>query len=232
MQFFVGTSGYSYREWKGSFYPERLPQSQMLGYYAQRFSAVEINNTFYRMPATDVLQSWLQHVPTEFRFALKAPQTITHRKRLKGVRREVKNFFRAASVLNERLAPLLFQLPPNFKKDLPRLEALLQLIGRTRAAFEFRHPTWFDGDVFDALRRKSCALCIADMDDAPIPDVVGTAGWGYVRLRRKRYTRRRLGEWIEKLRSQKWAEAYVFFKHEETGTGPRLAARFMELTGG
>ena len=232
MQFFVGTSGYSYREWKGSFYPERLPQREMLGYYAQRFSAVEINNTFYRMPATDVLQSWLQHVPTEFRFALKAPQTITHRKRLKGVRREVKNFFRAASVLNKRLAPLLFQLPPNFKKDLPRLEALLQLIGRTRAAFEFRHPTWFDGDVFDALRRKSCALCIADMDDSPTPDVVGTADWGYVRLRRKRYTRRRLGEWIEKLRSQKWASAYVFFKHEETGTGPRLAARFMELTGG
>ncbi len=231
MHFFVGTSGYSYREWKGSFYPEKLPQSEMLACYAQQFSAVEINNTFYRMPAAGVLKTWTRQVPKEFRFALKAPRTITHRMRLRNVRRETRAFLRAVSVLKEYQAPLLFQLPPNFKKDLPRMEAFLELVGQAQAAFEFRHASWFSEDVFDALRRKSCALCIADVDDAPIPDVVGTAGWGYVRLRRKRYTRRQLGEWIGRLRSQKWGEAYVFFKHEETGAGPRFAARFLELSG-
>jgi uncharacterized protein YecE (DUF72 family) len=232
MQFFVGTSGYSYREWKGSFYPEKLRQREMLGYYAQRFAAVEINNTFYRLPANAVLKSWPQQVPKEFRFALKAPQAITHRKRLKSVRREMKDFLRAASILKGHQAPLLFQLPPNFRKDLPRLEAFLESIGTTtRAAFEFRHPSWFDGDVFNLLRKHSRSLCIADTDEAPNPGVVSTAGWGYVRLRRKRYSRRQLADWTQKLRSQKWTEAYVFFKHEQTGTGPRFATRFLELAG-
>jgi uncharacterized protein YecE (DUF72 family) len=232
MRFHVGTSGYSYQQWKRSFYPQKLPQKEMLSYYAQRFAAVEINSTFYRMPAPNAVKSWAQQVPDAFRFAFKAPQTITHRKRLKDVEEETNDFLRMAATMKGRRGPLLFQLPPNFKKDLPRLSVFLDLVGkRTLAAFEFRHESWFDEDVFDCLRRKSCALCIADMDDSPFTELVCTAGWGYVRLRRERYTRKRLGEWIEKMRSQAWEEAYVFFKHEETGTGPRLATRFLELAG-
>jgi uncharacterized protein YecE (DUF72 family) len=232
MRFFVGTSGYSYKEWKKKFYPASLPQEEMLSYYARRFSTVEINSTFYRLPKAAVFQSWAKQVPDDFRFAFKAPQTITHRKRLNEVGRETKSFLRAVATLKGRRSPLLFQLPPNFKKDLPRLKAFLSLIGSgTRTAIEFRHASWFDDEVYDALRRKSVALCIADMDDAPPPPVVNTAGWGYVRLRRERYTAQGLRKWIEKLKSQNWGEAYVFFKHEETGTGPRFAARFLELAG-
>ena len=232
MRFFVGTSGYSYKEWKGSFYPEKLPQKEMLSYYAQRFNAVEINSTFRRMPEASVLKSWTQQVPDTFRFVLKAPQTITHFKRLKNVKAETRDLLRKASVLKGRRGPVLFQLPPNFKKDLSRLKPFLRLIGRrTRAAFEFRHESWFDDEVFDCLRKHSCALCTADSDDSPWTDLVTTAGWGYVRLRRERYTGKRLGQWIERIRSQPWNEAFVFFKHEDTGTGPNLATRFLELAG-
>jgi uncharacterized protein YecE (DUF72 family) len=232
MRFFVGTSGYSYKEWKGTFYPERLPQKEMLSYYAQRFSTVEINNTFYRMPSVSVMESWAQQVPDSFRFVLKVPQTITHFKRLKNVEEETDHLLHAASALKGRTGPLLFQLPPNFKKDLSRLEVFLSLIAnRTSSAFEFRHESWFDGDVFDCLRASSCALCVADMDDFRRADLVSTANWGYVRLRRESYTDKQLGEWIETLRSQNWEEAYVFFKHEDVGTGPKLAARFLELAG-
>src|SRR5258708_1624930 len=193
MRFFVGTSGYSYKEWKGSFYPEKYPQKEMLSYYAQRFSAVEINSTFRRMPEASVLKSWTQQVPDTFRFVLKAPQTITHFKRLKNVKAETRDLLRKASVLKGRRGPVLFQLPPNFKKDLSRLKPFLRLIGRrTRAAFEFRHESWFDDEVFDCLRKHSCALCTADSDDSPWTDLVSTAGWGYVRLRRGRYTKKRL----------------------------------------
>jgi uncharacterized protein YecE (DUF72 family) len=232
LHFFVGTSGYSYREWKGSFYPEKLPQKEMLSYYAQRFAAVEVNSSFRRMPEASVLKSWTEQVPNSFRFALKAPQAITHFKRLKNVRAATRELLRTASVLKARQGPLLFQLPPNFKKDLPRLKAFLRLIGRrTRAAFEFRHESWFDDEVFDCLRTNSCALCIADMDESPSANVISTAGWGYLRLRRERYTARSLRQWIERIMSQPWNEVYVFFKHEDTGTGPKLAARFLELAG-
>lgn len=202
----------------------------MLSYYAQRFSTVEINNTFYRMPTASVVESWAEQVPDLFRFVLKAPQTITHRKRLKDAEDETDRLLRTATVLRGRQGPLLFQLPPNFKKDLSRLEAFLGLIaGRTSAAFEFRHESWFDDEVFDHLRANSCALCIADTDDSPSPSLVNTAGWGYLRLRREGYTHESLGEWIEKLQSPGWNEAYVFFKHEDAGTGPKLAARFLDL---
>jgi uncharacterized protein YecE (DUF72 family) len=230
MQLFVGTSGYSYKEWKGKFYPEKLSQKAMLGFYAERFSTVEANSTFRRMPSPGVLKSWSEQVPAGFRFALKAPQTITHFKRLKNVGGATKDFLRIAAVLKRRLGPALFQLPPNFKKDLPRLEAFLRMVGkRTPVAFEFRHTSWFDGEVFECLRAKSCALCIADVDESPRPELISTAGWGYLRLRRKRYTRKQLAEWIERIRSQSWGEAYVFFKHEDSGTGPKYAARFLEL---
>jgi len=231
MRFFVGTSGYSYKEWKGSFYPEKLAQKEMLSYYAQRFSTVEINNTFYRMPKAGVLESWAQQVPDGFRFVLKAPQKITHFKRLKDAEEETDYLLRTAAVLEGHRGPLLFQLPPNFKKDLPRLEPFLNLVGGTPAAFEFRHESWFDDEVFECLRKNSCALCVADIDDSPCADLVNTAGWGYVRLRREDYTDEYLREWIERLRSQGWDEAYVFFKHEDAGIGPKLAARFLELAG-
>jgi len=171
-------------------------------------------------------------VPASFRFALKAPQTITHRKRLKNAEQETEDLLRIASTLKRRCGPLLFQLPPNFKKDLSRLEAFLSFIpSKTSAAFEFRHESWFDDEVFDCLRANSCALCVADTDELPIADLVSTANWGYVRLRRESYTDKQLAKWIEKFSSQKWRETYVFFKHEDTGTGPKFATRFLELAG-
>jgi uncharacterized protein YecE (DUF72 family) len=230
MRFFVGTSGYSYKEWKGTFYPEKMPAKDMLGYYAQRFSTVEINNTFYRMPAPSVLESWALQVPESFRFVLKAPQAITHFKRLKDVGEPTERFLQVASVLKQRLGPLLFQLPPNFKKDLPRLEAFLDLIpAGTHAALEFRHDSWFDDEVFTRLRKKSCALCVADAEELPSPDLVNTARWGMLRLRRENYSKQQLAEWVDKARSQQWDEAYVFFKHEDSGTAPKFATRFLEL---
>ena len=186
MRFFVGTSGYSYPEWKGNFYPEKLPQKKMLDYYAQRFSTVEINNTFYRMPKVSDLESWAQQGPDSFRFAFKAPQAITHRKRLKDAEQETDYFLRTTSLMKRRMGPLLFQLPPNFKKDVPRLEAFLSLLrGAKAAVFEFRHESWFEDDVFDYLRSHACALCVADIDDSQRSDLVRTANWGYVRLRRE-----------------------------------------------
>ncbi len=182
MHFFVGTSGYSYPKWKGAFYPEKLPQKEMLGYYAGRFSTVEINSSFYRMPTVEAVTSWAQQVPDSFQFVFKAPQAITHRRRLKSAQDELEMLVNTSSALQRRLGPLLFQLPPNFKKDLPRLESFLSLFGEgARVAFEFRHESWFDDEVFDCLRANSCALCLADADDLPDAALVRTAGWGYVR---------------------------------------------------
>jgi uncharacterized protein YecE (DUF72 family) len=230
MQFFVGTSGYSYKEWKGTFYPKKLPQKEMLRFYAGRFSTVEVNNTFYRMPSPKLLESWAEQVPNDFRFVLKAPQAITHFKRLQDVEEPTGQFLGTASVLKERQGPLLFQLPPNFKKDVPRLERFLNLIkDGTSTAFEFRHESWFEEDVFSLLRAKACALCVADADDLPSVDHINTARFGILRLRRARYSKRQLAEWIDKLNSQNWDEVYVFFKHEDTGTGAKLATRFIEL---
>jgi uncharacterized protein YecE (DUF72 family) len=193
MRFFVGTSGYSYKEWKGSFYPEKLPQKEMLSYYAQRFSAVEVNNTFYRMPQPGVIESWAKQVPPAFRFVLKAPQTITHFGRLKGVEEQTDQFVGTASVLKKQLGPLLFQLPPNFKKDLPRLECFLkQIKDGTAIAFEFRHESWFEEDVFACLRAKACALCMADSEDTPAARLLTTAPSILLRLRRERYSKKQL----------------------------------------
>jgi uncharacterized protein YecE (DUF72 family) len=230
MRFFVGTSGFSYAAWKGSFYPQKLPQKQMLSFYAQRFSTVEINSSFRRMPDPKVVESWAAEVPPGFRFVLKAPQGITHFKRLNGVEEQTGQFLRTAAVLKRRLGPLLFQLPPNFKKDLPRLARFLKLIKRGPSlAFEFRHESWFEDDVFALLRANRCALCVADAEDLPRGQFVDTASWGFVRLRRERYSKQQLLKWIDAISAQNWKEAYVFFKHEETGTGPKLAARFLEL---
>ncbi len=230
MNIHVGTSGYSYKEWKGSFYPEKIPAKDMLRYYSERLSTVEINATFYRMPQPSMLENWKEQVPPTFRFSLKAPQRITHIKRLKEIEDETKYFLETASVLGDELGVVLFQLPPNFKKDLPRLEAFLtQLPQTTRAAFEFRHPTWFDDDVLALLRSQNRPLVVSDTDDMPTTHIDKTADWGYLRLRRVLYSEENLKEWLGRIRDQNWQETFLFFKHEDAGTGPRLAAQFIEL---
>lgn len=232
MNLYVGTSGYSYKEWKGSFYPEKIPAKEMLRYYSERLSTVEINATFYRMPQQSMLENWKDQVPGSFRFSLKAPQRITHFKRLKETEEETKYFLETAVVLAEQLGVVLFQLPPNLKKDLPRLEAFLaQLPASTRAAFEFRHPTWFDDDVLDLLRSRNIALVVSDTDDMPTTHIDKTADWGYLRLRRVNYSEENLQEWLGRIRSQNWKETFLFFKHEDAGTGPKLAAQFLQLAG-
>ncbi|MEK6281289.1 MAG: DUF72 domain-containing protein [Acidobacteriota bacterium] len=232
MNLYVGTSGYSYKEWKGSFYPEKIPAKDMLRYYAERLSTVEINATFYRMPQKSMLENWKEQVPKSFRFSLKAPQRITHFKRLKETDEETKYFYETASVLAEQLGVVLFQLPPNMKKDLPRLEAFLaQLPAEVRAAFEFRHPTWFDDDVLALLHTHNRPLVVSDTDDMPTTHIDKTADWGYLRLRRVEYAESNLNEWLQRINEQQWQETFVFFKHEDEATGPKLAAQFLELAG-
>ena len=229
MRLLAGTSGFAYKEWKGSFYPKDLPAADMLRYYADRFPAVEINNTFYRMPSVATLESWAQQAPDGFVFALKASQQITHRKRLNDVAEPVDIFFRNAVVLGARLGPVLVQLPPNMKKDNARLAAFLELVPeRRRVAFEFRHPSWFDDDVYDVLRARAAALCIAHGEEVQTP-LVATADWGYLRLRQVAYDDSDLGAWVERVRAQAWGDVFTFFKHEDECTGPRLAARFGQL---
>ena len=231
MTLYVGTSGYSYKEWKGSFYPEKIPSKEMLRYYSERLSTVEINATFYRMPQASMLENWKEQVPGSFRFALKASQRITHFKRLKETDEETKYFLEtAAAVLTEQLGVVLFQLPPNMKKDLPRLETFLTLLpATTPAAFEFRHPTWFDDDVLDLLRSQNRPLVVSDTDDLPTTHIDKTADWGYLRLRRVNYSEENLVEWAARIRDQNWKETFLFFKHEDAGTGPRLAAQFLRI---
>ena len=232
MTLYVGTSGYSYKEWKGSFYPEKIPAKEMLPYYSSRLPAVEINNTFYRLPQPTVLENWKEQVPPSFRFSVKASQRITHFKRLKEVAEETKYFLDTAAVLADRLGPILFQLPPNMKKDLPRLQAFLDCLpAGTRATFEFRHPTWFEDDVLEVLSEKNYPLCISDTDDLPATHIDRTADWGYLRLRRVNYSPDTLAEWMKRIRDQGWNDAFVFFKHEDEGTGPRLAGEFLTLAG-
>ena len=227
----VGTSGYNYPEWKGSFYPEDMKPARMLSYYAERFSTVEINATFYRMPTATTVEGWARAVPPDFTFVLKAPQRITHFARLKDVDDGVRFFCDTAGLLRARLGPLLFQLPPNFKKDVSRLgDLLVQLPPERRAAFEFRHESWFADDVYDRLRARNAALCIADTEAGSTP-AVATADWGYLRLRAVDYTDAQLAEWLATMRriGATWTDAFVFFKHEEKGTGPALAKRFEAL---
>ena len=234
MQVLVGTSGYSYKEWKGTFYPEDLKAADMLRYYAERLTTVEINNTFYRMPKASVLENWAAQVGDSFVFVLKGSQRITHMKRLKDAGESVAYLFETAAVLGRKLGPVFFQLPPYQKKDTPRLRAFLDLLPADRpVAFEFRHETWFDDEVYEALRAKGAALCAADTDesgDEGAP-VVPTGGFGYLRLRRATYSDADLAAWAEKVRGQAWDRAFVFFKHEDAGKGPAMAARFRRLIG-
>jgi uncharacterized protein YecE (DUF72 family) len=230
MKLLVGTSGYSYKEWKGSFYPDDLPAAGMLRFYAQRFQTVEINNTFYQMPAATTLARWSTEVPEGFVFVLKASRRITHEKKLKDTEDSLSYLLKTVSVLAKNLGPLLFQLPPFFKKDLPRLRDFLTLLPtERRVAFEFRHASWFDDQVSDTLRAHRAALCIADTDDEEKVPFLATAPWGYFRLRRQNYGDKDLARWAKQIQDQPWEESFIFFKHEEEGKGPKLAARFLEL---
>jgi uncharacterized protein YecE (DUF72 family) len=231
MRVLVGTSGFSYPAWRGSFYPEKLPESKMLGHYATRMGAVEINNTFYRMPTPETLARWAAETPDAFRFALKSPRRITHDRRLNDVTSAVERLDQAARALGEKLGPILFQLPPNMKKDVVRLDDFLAMLPPgLRAAMEFRHTSWFEDDVYACLRTRGAALCIAESEELATPPVA-TAPWGYLRLRRQDYDRAALDAWAERIQGQTWETAYVFFKHEDEAKGPDFAATFTNICG-
>jgi len=215
----AGASGYSFKEWKGGFYPADLRPEGMLAWYGERLPSVEINNTFYRMPKSDVLEGWARATPESFRFAIKASRRITHFAHLKAesAAESVAFLYRTLGALGAKRGPVLFQLPPVMKKDLARLQAFLALLPADhRAAFEFRHPSWFSDDVYDALRTASAALCLSEREDNAPPPLVETAPWGYVRLRLETYSDAELQAWARRLGERAWRETYVYFMHEPT----------------
>ena len=233
MNVLVGTSGWSYKEWKGSFYPPKLPAEEMLRFYSRYFPTVEVNNSFYRIPAERVLAGWAEQVPESFRFVMKASRRVTHNNRLRDEDGSLGYFLRAINPLGERLGPTLFQLPPNFKKDLDRLLGFLGALPRHwPAAMEFRHSSWFDEEVYDALRDRDVALVAVDENEAEGigSPLVPTASWGYLRLRRVAYEEARLRTWAERILNQAWSEAYVFLKHEDgSPTGPAAAEKISRI---
>lgn len=228
----AGTSGFSYDEWKGLFYPDDLPASERLRFYASELPTVEINNTFYRMPKSDVVASWFEDTPPDFRFVLKASRRITHFSKLKDVADSVEYLFKVSAILRDKLAATLFQLPPWLRKDVALLRDFLDTLpAGSRAALDFRHLSWFDDEVYALLRSKDVALCGGDPeDDGVASPLVATASFGYLRLRDRDYDDAALDVWAERVRAQPWQEAYVFFKHETVG--PELAARFGTRFGG
>jgi uncharacterized protein YecE (DUF72 family) len=230
MRIHVGTSGYNYPEWKGSFYPAGLKAKEMFAFYASRFDTVEINFTFYRMPTVQMASGWRDQAPEGFIYVLKAPRRITHDRRLKDCDEFVDLFAEAARALGPHLGPLLFQLPPSARCDLPRLEAFLALIPPDlRVAFEFRHESWLNDDVFDALEKRGAALCVADLGDRTTP-VKATATFGYFRLRDEGYRQQDLRGWVDRVaeHTESWQDVFVYFKHEDEGRGPEFAAAFIE----
>ena len=233
MKIWVGTSGFQYPEWKGTFYPEDLPTAEMLPFYADRFLTTEINYTFHRIPAAKTIDNWNQLTPQTFCFGLKAPQKITHFAKLRDCADTLRYFYDVVSGLGKKLGPVLFQLPPNFKKDTLVLGDFINgLPGGLRAAFEFRHESWFDAEIFDLLKSRNIALCIADTDSIVTPKKI-SADYGYLRLRREDYTETDVKRWSDFVREQgsNWKDAFVYFKHEESGIGPKLARQMMELLG-
>jgi len=229
----AGASGYSYKEWKGVFYPASIKPEAMLGWYAERLPTVEINNTFYRMPAASVLENWARSTPEGFRFAIKASRRITHIARLKAetAADSVNYLYRNLAALGEKRGPVLFQLPPQMKKDLPRLAAFLELLpSNHRAAFEFRNPSWLDDEVYEALRAAGAALCLSEREDNAPPPLVQTAPWGYVRLRLESYSDDDLRQWAGRLAATGWGETYVYFMHEPTA--PAYADALMRFATG
>ena len=230
MNLYVGTSGYAYKEWKGPFYPKDVPSSGFLRYYGEHFRAVEINNSFYRIPKPEVLKAWAAEVPSEFRFVLKASQRLTHFKRLKDCAEILDYFISVATTLEQRLGPIFFQLPPNLKRDIPRLRDFLALIpDGIRTVFEFRNQSWFDDETYTTLRERNAALCIAEADNGLDVPVTPTADFGYLRLRLPDYSAAALKSWLKKVRDQSWKDAFIFFMHEDEGNGPRLAKQLLEI---
>jgi uncharacterized protein YecE (DUF72 family) len=232
MNHWIGTSGFQYTEWKGNFYPEDLPASKMLSFYAERLSTTEINYTFHRIPSPKTIDNWKSLTSAGFRFALKAPQKITHWSKLRDCADTLDYFWRVVSGLGERLGPVLFQLPPTFKKDADVLGSFLRELPAMRAAFEFRHESWFDEEILGLLKGRNIALCIADTEVLATPEEI-TADYGYLRLRREDYKKADVERWAKFVRDQKarWKEAFVYFKHEESGIGPKLAGQMVELLG-
>jgi uncharacterized protein YecE (DUF72 family) len=225
----VGTSGYQYKYWRGSFYPEKCKEADMLAEFAARLPTVEINNTFYRMPKPAVMEKWAATVPEDFRFAVKASRRITHIKRLKEVGEEVGDLLNTASVLGEKLAIVLFQLPPNLKCDLGRLDGLLAALQPAgRYTLEFRHESWFTDEVFARLRDRNVALCLCDEGEGEkaVP-WVSTASFGYLRLRRETYSAEQLAAVAKQVAAESWTDAYAYFKHEPDA--PALAAQLQGL---
>lgn len=227
----VGTSGFQYPEWKGTFYPSDLSTAKMLPYYSERFCTTEINYTFHRIPSAKSIDNWCNATPGNFQFALKAPQKITHFAKLRNCGDTLRYFFGVIASLERKLGPVLFQLPPNLKKDRELLALFLNDLPPTmRAAFEFRHESWLSDEVFELLAQKNVALCIAESEKLSTP-VSATADYGYLRLRREDYVAGDIARWSEVIRAQteKWSDAYVYFKHEESGIGPKLAMQLSEL---
>jgi uncharacterized protein YecE (DUF72 family) len=231
MNLWVGTSGFQYTEWKGTFYPEDLPAAKMLAFYAERLSTTEVNYTFHRIPSPKSIQNWWEGTPEHFKFSLKAPQKVTHFAKLRNCGDTLRYFYQVISDLEAKLGVVLFQLPPAFKKDAPLLGDFLNDIpSGMRAAFEFRHTSWFDDEVFELLKGKNVALCIADSETVATP-WVATADYGYLRLRREDYQTEDVARWAEAIKGQStgWSDAFVYFKHEESGIGPKLATQFREI---
>jgi uncharacterized protein YecE (DUF72 family) len=218
----AGASGYSFKEWKGSFYPETMKPDAMLAWYAERLPTVEINNTFYQMPKAAVLENWAATTPTDFRFAIKASRRISHDARLKAdaAADSIAYLYRMLESLGPKRGPVLFQLPPFLKKDVPRLVEFLQALPSDhRAAFEFRHESWFEDTVYSALSDAGAALCLSEREDDAPPPLVETTSWGYVRLRLEEYSDADLAQWAQRLRATSWTDAYVYFMHEPTAPG-------------
>jgi len=230
MRLYAGSSGFSYKQWKGPFYPEKLPPAQMLEFYAERLTSVEINNTFYRMPSKKLLEGWASKVPDRFRFAIKATRRITHSKKLKDCEEEMQFFVGALQTLGNHLGPVLFQLPPNFLIDLERLDTFLKLIPTPmQAAFEFRHDSWVNDEVAQRLATSKHTLVWADTDKTDRQHWPAAGDWFYLRLRREGYDETQLQGWLERLRAANAREAFVFFKHEDEGAAPALAKQLNDL---
>jgi uncharacterized protein YecE (DUF72 family) len=230
MKLLAGASGYSFKEWKGNFYPDNIKPDAMLAWYAERLPTVEINNTFYRMPKAEVLANWASCTPQGFRFSIKASRRITHLARLDAGKAadSVDFLYRNLAALGAKRGPVLFQLPPFLKKDLPRLTAFLHLLPEAHlAAFEFRNASWFADDVYDALRAAGAALCVSEREDNAPPPLVETAPWGYVRLRLESYSEDELRQWAARLAATAWREVHVYFMHEPTA--PVYAQALMRL---
>jgi uncharacterized protein YecE (DUF72 family) len=227
MKLYCGTSGFSFKEWKGSFYPETLSANEMLAFYAERLPAVEINNTFYRMPRRAMLEGWLAQVPDTFRFAVKAPRRITHGKQLADCGEEVGYLFTTLEALGDRLGVVLFQLPPHARADASKLDTFLGLVpDGVPAAFEFRHPSWQIEAVYEALARHHAAWVVADDDGGDPGELQKTAAHAYIRLRAESYDDHSLKSW--KRHCSHFEQAFVFFKHDEGGAGPACARRMLD----